>query len=512
MVPCGAERCATLYTPTKGDAGTRSGPLPGAEANAFVRSRCRFLCTAGLDRTTEPVSHSIHATPAGPPAARERLTAIEAFCRCAIRVMQHARRWLARWRVPEADRDDVLQDALLRLYDHRASYDPERGGDVDWAYGFFGQVVRNHRKVRARRVRRIDVPVMDLPEVAAAGPSPEEEADEAMMRRLLDRCLASLDRDSAAMVLAQAEGIDMQAIATAHGVSIRTAYLRCQRARAALQRMLDDGQCQKHALGVAVLPISLDHLLASADEGPGISEATARRCWEALDRVMGPDLAAGRLGKDGTEVQRYMGIPDAAARVGRLARAARALLDPRVSHVLTALVGAAGGGFVMYQIMKGPAQSPHEAAEAPRRGPAAASVALLSGPAPMDAPASAGRSPIQEAPEPPAGTGAPELRPTAGETASAALPEDITGEQALFDKGATEYQARNYSKAIKLLRRHAAEHPHGRYAPARDRLLILALIRDGHTAEARQRIEGLRRANPKSPALAELEEALTPHR
>jgi hypothetical protein len=42
----------------------------------------------------------------------------------------------------------------------------------------------------------------------------------------------------------------------------------------------------------------------------------------------------------------------------------------------------------------------------------------------------------------------------------------------------------------------------------REKLWTLSLIRAGHTTEARQHIQRLRRANPTSPLVRELEAAL----
>jgi RNA polymerase sigma factor (sigma-70 family) len=242
-------------------------------------------------------------TPPNPPelpAGDERLTTVQAFSRFVGRVTPYAGRWLARWRVPEEDRDDVLQETLLRTYQHRESYDPALGRHVDWAYGFLGQVVRNHRKTRARRIKRVSVATVDLPEVAVDGLTPEEEADRTMRARLFDTCLATLDDDLAAILLARdVDEIAMKDIAVAHGVSLRTAYAYYQEARERLQEALEREQGRKRALGVGVLPITPDQLLVSGREGSDVSETAMRRVWKALDRAMAADRAAGKLGDDG---------------------------------------------------------------------------------------------------------------------------------------------------------------------------------------------------------------------
>jgi RNA polymerase sigma factor (sigma-70 family) len=431
---------------------------------------------------------------------------------------------LARWSVPVADRDDISQEALLRAYQCRESFDPSNGDHVPWAYAIFGGVVRNYRKVRARRLKRVDVAASDLPEVAVDAPSPEEETDDEMTRALFDKCLAGLDADARAILLARdRDGIPMPEIASAQGVSVSTAYAYYQDAREQLQTALDREQNRKRALGLAVLPIGLDQLLGSEPAPAAVGADTMERIWKKLDRAMAADKAAGRLGDDGTAVERYMGVPKPAPRVGPLGRALRPLLDPRVLPAVTGLLGAAGGAIVAFAIMRAPPGQPDGFAVAAHTGEAAAaSSARLRGPASSDAPGPERSAPAPDTPElraeagapamrassgalaPRVAAGAPELRPDAGPAAR----DDLAREQALYDQGSTLYQEGKYSDAIEAFQKEANEHPGGRFAAARDRLWTLALIRAGRKDEARRRIERLRQANPESPLLRELDEAM----
>jgi RNA polymerase sigma-70 factor (ECF subfamily) len=440
--------------------------------------------------------------------------------------------WLARWCVPAADRGDVGQDALLRAYQCRDSYDPARGRQVAWAYGIFCGVVRNYRKARGRRTRRVDVAVVDLPDVAVDAPSPEEGTDEVMSYRLLERCLATLNPDSRAILLAKdRDGIPMPAIAAAHGIAESTARVYYKEARAQLEAALAQETRRKRALGVAVLPLSLDQLIASDGRPAHVDSDTMARIWKALDRRMAVDKAAGRLGDDGTAVERYMGVPNPVPRVGPLVRAVRALLDPRVLPSLTGLVGALGGALVTYAIMRAPPQHHHDTAVAATvHEAAAASVARLLGPAPIDAPPAERGAPAQEAPElhadarvvavrasvsaPPLHVDAhsSELRPDAGPMSSAAARDDIAAEQAAYLKGSAFYQGGKYGLAIDAFEAHAREYPRGRFSSQRDRLWTLALIYAGRTAEARERIERLRQTSPDNPVLKEFDEALSQHK
>src|SRR5262249_6796696 len=155
--------------------------------------------------------------------------------------------------------------------------------------------------------------------------------------------------DARMILFARAEGRGMPAIAVALGVSVATAYRRHDAARAKLKAALDREQARTRALGVAALPLTIDQLLASDRTVSDLPVETMDRVWRAVEPVVAADVEAGKQGDDGDDVRRR----------GRGARALRALSDPRVSHVLTAVISAAGGGFLVYQVMKGPAVGPH---------------------------------------------------------------------------------------------------------------------------------------------------------
>lgn len=447
-------------------------------------------------------------SPRTPPGeANERLHTLQAFRRFVARVTPCALRWLVRWGVPARDRDDVLQDALVEAYRRRDSYDPARGRHEDWAFGYVGQVVRNYRKRTARRMKRVDVARGELPDVAADVPGPEEETDDIMKRRMLERCLAGIDDDSRAILLARAEGIPMADIARALGVAESTAYVYCRDARAQVQEALDREQRAKRALGVAVLPLSMDQLLATEGPPPEVPAETMQRVWRTLDRVMDADLATGKLTDDGTDAPRYMGAdPGPRAEVGMGARIQRLLADPRVSHALTAIFSAVGGALLALQVTRG-APGPRDTAiqPGPNAGNEVVSVASPAVPPTVETPAPSAAQSSSRA------GAATEPRADAGSTGGSAVDHDDLdepAEHALFEKGVAAYQGRLYADAIKTFQEHAARHPRGRFAGNRERLLILALIGAGRPAEARHRVEELRRISAANPVLKELDAAL----
>ncbi|MEP7119551.1 MAG: sigma-70 family RNA polymerase sigma factor [Byssovorax sp.] len=461
------------------------------------------------------------ATPSSPPdppklrSVDEHLTTAQAFRRFVARVSLCAGRWTAHWGVAEADRDDVLQEALLRMYRRRDVYDPALGSWESWAFAFVGRVVLAYRSGTWNRIKRVDVAVDDLPDVATDAPGPEEETEAIMMQALVNKCMANLDGDSRAILHANAEGIEMVNIATALGLSLSGAYARLQTARARLQAALDREQRRKLSLGVAVLPLSIDQLLASDTTTAHFSAETMRRIWTTLDRLMSADLAAGNLRDDGTDAERYMGSPNAAPPAGLGARILRTL-GPRALSALTHVAAAAVSALVTYALMAhDPTQNATTAEARAAASSLVAPVAPSRDPSPTETAApSAGAVELPELradvePALSVDAGAAE-RTDAGP--GAAGREDLAGEQSLFDLGSTAYQAGYYEEAIKAFREHASKYPQGHYSAARERLFTLALIRANRRPEARQRIERIRRANPASTLLAELDAAVNARR
>jgi RNA polymerase sigma factor (sigma-70 family) len=455
---------------------------------------------AGQLAVVEPAPPSDPPQPSELRATDERLDSKPAFRRFVARVTLCADRWLALAVVPPVDRDDVLQDTLWQAYKRRESFNPKLGSWEDWAFGFASRAARTYHRARGRRIKRVDVAPGDLPDIAVDGPNAEERIEAAMLDRLRKKCLADLDPDSRAILFARADGRPWAAIAEAFGVSVATARRYHDSARAELQEALDRERDQERALGVAVLPLSIDQLIASDSTTGHVTSATMGRIWKSLDRAMDADVKAGKLRDDGPEVERYMGSPGTTPRPELAARILRDL-GPRAVSALTHLATAVIGGAVVYALMR-PGPAPHKDRVVEAR-------TVASSPAQIDtaAPSTAGSpGPVEE----------PELRPDAGaseRTDTGAGPSttartDSAAELEIFDLGSTAYQAGAFDDAIKHFQEHARKHPRGQFAASRDRLWSLALIRMGRKTEARQRLEQLRRANPENPTLKELEAAL----
>jgi RNA polymerase sigma factor (sigma-70 family) len=423
------------------------------------------------------------------------------------RVTPCARRWLVRFRVHEADRDDVWQEFLLQTFKRRESFDPKRGRYEDWAYGFLVRQVLNYRKTAKRRWRRVVLAHEDLPETVDTTPNQAHRLEEAMLRRLLYECLDDLPGDLPAILLARdRDQIPMETIAEAHGISAKTALSYYRHARDLLQKALDRRMNAKRSAGLAVLPISLDQLIASEPKLSDMPAEAMDKVWKALDRLMAED-AGGEPG-DGAD---HRGPRTSGTRtIGP--RALRAILGPRGLPALTLAIGAAGGAGVMYAATHHDGGAADDAARAARaRAHETPAVAVLvRDPPPTVEPANGAQGPgSTAASELRADAGAAE-RPDAGQGAGSG--SSGAADDALFDKGSTAYQLGYWADAIKAFRDHARTYPKSPHASSRERLLTLALISADKRAEAHQRIEALRRANAEARDLAEYDRLLPPER
>jgi DNA-directed RNA polymerase specialized sigma24 family protein len=52
---------------------------------------------------------------------------------------------------PSADRDDIIQDALVRAWQRRSTFDPERGSPAGWLLAIVADQGRRHRMRSLRR-------------------------------------------------------------------------------------------------------------------------------------------------------------------------------------------------------------------------------------------------------------------------------------------------------------------------------------------------------------------------
>jgi RNA polymerase sigma factor (sigma-70 family) len=134
--------------------------------------------------------------------------------------------------VPEADRDDVVQEALVRAWRRRTTYDEARGSVATWLLAIVAGCARRSR-VRAPR----DQPV-DPHETAGAGTAadPDRDLD-------LERALRDLPRrERLAVALYYFLDLDTAETAAVMGCSPGTVKATLHHARARLRGRLEGGR------------------------------------------------------------------------------------------------------------------------------------------------------------------------------------------------------------------------------------------------------------------------------
>ncbi|WP_460604566.1 RNA polymerase sigma factor [Jatrophihabitans fulvus] len=139
---------------------------------------------------------------------------------------------LARRLAPDADPDDVVQDALTRAWRKRGHFDPERGTPTTWLLAITADQARSARRRRQRHLQLVD-DTADLP---------DRGVDDRVRDLDLERAVARLaDRQRLAVELHYFVGLDVADTAHAMGCSVGTVKSTLHDARARLRALLEDG-------------------------------------------------------------------------------------------------------------------------------------------------------------------------------------------------------------------------------------------------------------------------------
>src|SRR4051794_22686136 len=89
---------------------------------------------------------------------------------------------LARRLAPNADPDDVVQEALARAWQKRSQFDPARGTSTTWLLAIVADQARSARRTRGRRLRVVDDRA-ELPDP----PAPESTGVDVALERAVER-------------------------------------------------------------------------------------------------------------------------------------------------------------------------------------------------------------------------------------------------------------------------------------------------------------------------------------
>ena len=139
----------------------------------------------------------------------------------------------------EADAEDLVQDALLRAYEKRSGFDPERGESVQGLRGWLFSILHNVF-IDRRRARRAEVERES--DLAENGPMAGEPAQEHHVRlaQIRDAFMVLPEEQRSALHLVAIEGLGYAEAAAALGIPQGTLMSRLSRARTAL-RAVEDG-------------------------------------------------------------------------------------------------------------------------------------------------------------------------------------------------------------------------------------------------------------------------------
>jgi len=163
----------------------------------------------------------------GDPEALEQLIA---------RYLVPLRRWahgrLPAWARTMSDTQDVVQDGVIRVLRHLATFQPERPGAL---HAYLRTAVLHRIFDELRQVRRVPAGVELADDLASTQPSPYDLAVKQEDREIFEAALAELRDDDRELIIGRVEwGLGYDEIAAALGkptanaarVSVRRAVLR----------------------------------------------------------------------------------------------------------------------------------------------------------------------------------------------------------------------------------------------------------------------------------------------
>lgn len=138
---------------------------------------------------------------------------------------------LARRLAPQADADDIVQDALTRAWQKRSQFDPVRGTPTTWLLAITADQARAARRANERRLRLVD-DTAHLPDA----PTDDRRAD-----LDLERAITTLgERQQLAVHLHYFVGLTVDETAAVMACSAGTVKSTLFDSRARLRTLLGD--------------------------------------------------------------------------------------------------------------------------------------------------------------------------------------------------------------------------------------------------------------------------------
>lgn len=129
------------------------------------------------------------------------------------------------------DARDVAQDVFVRIYRHLHSFQGDEAF-LPWVLSLARNACIDRLRRRKARPPASDVPVDGGPELAASGPSPEEEAAIEARKRLLYRAMSGMsDKNREILLLKEIQELKFEEISSLLALPMGTVKSRSNRAR-----------------------------------------------------------------------------------------------------------------------------------------------------------------------------------------------------------------------------------------------------------------------------------------
>lgn len=130
--------------------------------------------------------------------------------------------------------EDAVQEAVAKLWQSAARFDPARGSFAGW----WRRILVNSALDSRRRLRPVAA-LDEVHEIADTAPDPQARAESTELARMVQQAMARLpDRQRAALALFHGDGCDMKEIAAAIGTTPKAVEGLLLRGRAALRESL----------------------------------------------------------------------------------------------------------------------------------------------------------------------------------------------------------------------------------------------------------------------------------
>lgn len=375
------------------------------------------------------------------------------------------------------EQDDAAQEVWIAVHVARPSYDASKATERAWISGFACNVARNWHRTRRRRpdiATPTDTAEQDLSELRTGETAAMQAEQRAAVWSFFERAVPNQDQREA-FVLHEIEGLTIEEVAKATGVTERAARGRIEMARTRMRTALEGlTEEEREKMRAVVLPLGgVDGIVRALREtAPPVSDEHVARGW---DRVV------ERIEAQGGSVQDPIGAqataPSPAAPKGYT------FTGPSLASTLAGvfLLGALSGATVLYAFLSRDQRASMTTidAEIP--------------PAPI----------FTAAP-------APEPAPTAS-----AVPTASAAPSVIYSTAQAPWQSETLLlnrmrkaapwEALKLSEEHARLYPHSPFAADREETAIRALVTLGQRGEAETRAAKLvRRAPWKAPTMGEL--------